>query len=108
MTLATISVAVWEQLEHRSVKWLDEREYCSMVHDCAHFGDVPTDGELRACPQYRAGWCKRSGNGSCAFEDATSDFWHRARDWRRQADGSMLFDPAHKTIAHRQAARVTA
>ena len=81
------------------VRWLDERELCGLVHDAVHFGVY---GDVFKCPAYALGNCRRvMGNVSCAFHQAsTAPVWKRAKDWKRQRDGGMLYDPEDKAAAY--------
>lgn len=93
MSVVTVS---WEQLpkiQTCDVQWLDEREVCPKVNQHAHGAPLPEDGEVFACPAYAAGNCKRAGAFvMCAFHDLTFD-WKKARDWKRQPDGVLLYAP---------------
>lgn len=103
MTVVTVQ---WSDLPAtipmRSVKWLDEREFCPTFLDRVHFGIVPEHGQLLRCKSWAAGCCTRVGSKTlCALLDPSPDLWRKAEDWRIQADGTILYDPRHETVAHR-------
>ena len=103
MTIVTVQ---WSDLPAaipmRSVRWLDERQFCPVFLDRVHFGIVPEHGQLVRCKSWAAGACTRVGSKTlCALLDPSPELWRKAEDWRIQGDGSILYDPRHETVAHR-------
>lgn len=93
MALQTISWDALPKVQQCHVTWLDERELCPMVHDHAHGGPLPDDDRVFGCAAYAAGNCRRAGAFVlCAFHDLAFD-WSKARDWKRQDDGALMYSP---------------
>ena len=93
MGLQVVSWDALPKVQTCHVTWLDERECCPMVQAHAHGGPLPEDRDVFSCPAYAAGNCKRAGAFVlCAFHDFEFD-WTKARDWRRQPDGALMYAP---------------
>lgn len=92
----TVQIVSWDQLpkiQPCHVTWLDEREICPMVNEHAHGGALPEDAQVFSCSSYRAGNCVRAGAFTlCAFHDLEFN-WKKAKDWRRQPDGALMYAP---------------